>query len=145
MNKRLTILGSVLSVTFLGWICFVHYVGQYEVALRFNKVSGELSLDGPGFYISFPWVFAAKIETTPQRVCVTSVTKTMTCKLARFIPAGYTQFAKREGFRYYWWDNRISFNFGYPDEYRGTRDLIRGYAFSGAKQNFVEVMEDLHE
>lgn len=147
MNLRKTVLavlaGSTLIFGF--YLPFVHYTAVNEVGIMFNRMDGEVRADTPGLHLSAPWVFVAKVDTRPQRACITSVAKTMTCKLARFVPTHYAEFVKREGFRYYWWDNRISFNLGYFEEYRGVRDVIRGYAFSGAKQKFVEVMEDIHE
>ena len=49
--------------------------------------------------------------------------------LVSFDPNGWREFVNNEGFYYYWWSNRISFNMGYDDEYRGMKDLIRGYSF----------------
>ena len=85
------------------------------------------------------------MEIRPMRVCVETVAKVISCKLAEFLPSGFTEFVQREGFRYYWWDNRISFNFGYNEEYRGGRDLVRGYAFAVTNQKFIRVLETLHE
>jgi hypothetical protein len=49
---------------------------------------------------------------------------------------------KTEGFYYYWWANRLSFNLGYDQEYRGVRDLMRGYAYSPHHYPFLVVKDE---
>lgn len=146
MTRKLVLTGIATALgLFSFWMMFFHYAGVHQAPIVFNRISGEAVLGTPGLHFTPPWVFVSKIDTRPQRVCVTSAARTMACKLARFVPSGYEELIRREGFRYYWWDNRISFNLGYPEEYRGIRDLVRGYAFGKSKQNFVEVLEDLEE
>lgn len=41
---------------------------------------------------------------------------------------------------YRWWSNCISFNMGYDEECRDMHDLMRGYAFSVKKYQFVSVL-----
>jgi hypothetical protein len=135
---------GIMAVLLLFYLPFFHYTDAHEVGIKRNQLDGTLSIDTPGFNITAPWIFVAKMETRPQRVCVESAAKVINCKLAIFRPTEYLEFVQREGFRYYWWDNRISFNSAYAEEYRGSRDLIRGYAFSTAKQNFVEVIQHIN-
>lgn len=118
---------------------FFHYTGIHEVGVIKNMVSGELSSDDPGFHLSAPWILVSKIDTRPQRVCITSRSRIMRCKLGSLNATYFRDLVTREGFWYYWWDNRISFNFGYDEEYRGIRDLIRGYSFGDEKYSFVKV------
>lgn len=136
----------VLSLVglFLFYLTSVHYTSKHEVGIIINKINNEISTDVPGLHITPPWYLVAKIDTRPHRVCVNSVSKTAACKLARFIPEKYEEFVKREGFRYYALDNFISYNSGYNQEYRGTTDILRGYAFSDTKVSFVEVKEEFH-
>lgn len=138
--------GAVITAfTILFYLPFFHYTSAHEVGIKFDKWNGIVSRDTPGFNLSPPWVLVAKMETRPLRVCIESVAKVINCKLAEFVPTAFQEFAQREGFRYYWWDNRLSFNSGYHDEYRGSRDLIRGYAFGVSDQRFVRVLETLRE
>jgi hypothetical protein len=138
MTRWAPLLAVASAFALLVYLPLFHYTGQHEVGLKFNPFMGTVQADTPGFNFSAPWVAVAKLDTRPQRVCVTTVAKVLVCKLVRFNPEGYSEFVKREGFRYYWLDNRISFNFGYAEEYRGVRDLLRGYAFEGTPQKFLE-------
>lgn len=133
-----------LVISLIGSIYFpfFHYTSIHETGIMKNMVSGKIQLDNPGFHFNVPWILVSKVDTRPQRVCITSVTRTMNCKLARFMPLQYQKLIEREGWKYYWWNNRISFNYGYSDEYRGFRDLIRGYSFSEERNMpFIEIME----
>ena len=134
-------------VLFLGFYVFcVHYTDQYHVAIVRNSWTGELHLDTHGgFHPTAPWVRVARIDTRPIRVCVTSAGRGVNCKLVEFVPAEYQKFVKVQGFGYYWWANRISFNFGYSDEYRGMKDLLRGYAFSAERYPFVKILDGYQE
>jgi hypothetical protein len=107
-----------------------------------NRVSGETKLDTPGWNISAPWVAVSKVDIRPMRVCVTSSGRGFNCKLVRFEPKGFQEFVATEGFRYYWWANRISFNFGYDQEYRGMKDIMRGHAYGIQKYTFLTVVQD---
>jgi hypothetical protein len=131
-----------LSVLYLS--C-VHYSGITQVGLMRNRISGELKRDIPGWNISPPWVSVAKVDTTPIRVCVTTAGRGFNCKLVEFIPSEFKAFVKTEGFYYYWWANRISFNFGYDEEYRGMKDLLRGYAYGVKQYPFVRVLRDYEQ
>lgn len=138
MNSQLRISILVGGIFFLLYLAFFHYTNIHEVGVMRNIISGELTTDKPGFHFSSPWVLVAKLDTRFQKVCATSHARVMNCKMGRFIPENYQALVEREGFRYYWWDNRISFNFGYDEEYRGERDLIRGYTFTEEKVSFIE-------
>lgn len=132
-----------ILIIFTGMIYFpfFHYTSIHEVGVMKNMASGDLTRDEPGFHLSAPWVLVTKIDTRPQRVCITSRARIMRCKLGRFEAIYYKELVAREGFRYYWWDNRVSINFGYNEEYRGIRDLIRGYSFGDETAPFVQVGE----
>ncbi len=60
----------------------------------------------------------------------------------RFNPDEYKAFVAVQGFHYYWWANRFSFNSGYDEEYRGMKDLMRGYAYSSKPYPFIVVIRD---
>ncbi len=131
----------ILILTF-AYKLFFHHQDVYEVGLARNLFTGETYLlDKPGFYRNYPWVWVAIAETRPTRVCVTSTARSYNCKLAQFKPEHYQEFLETEGWRFYWLSNRISINFGYDDEYRGFKDILRGYAFGNKKYNFIEVSD----
>ncbi len=121
---------------------FFHHQETYQVGLARNQISGEVYLfESPGFNFSPPWVWVSLLDTRPTMVCITTSARAFNCKLARFNPAYYQDFVATEGWHYYWWYNRLSFNFGYNDEYRGFRDILRGYAFGVQRYSFIEVQE----
>lgn len=133
------VVGVTLGILYL---LFFSYNPVHEAAITYNARSGEIHLYEAGPHLSAPWEFVTTIDTRPRRVCITSVAKITNCKLVRFIPSQYQKLIEREGFRYYWWDNRISFNFGYHEEYRGFPDVMRGYTFSAESlPPFIEIME----
>lgn len=147
MDKRKIgfLLAGFSSILFLSYLLFFHYTSQHEVGLVMNKLNGEVYIDTPGIHLTPAWFKVSKIDKRPQRVCISSTSKTVTCKLVVFEKNYFQEFVKREGFRYYWWDNRFSFNSGHSEEYRGIRDVLRGYAFSNAKLKFLKILEEIHE
>ena len=66
-------------------------------------------------------------------------------KLIQFNPEYWREFVDVEGWRYYWLANRFSFNFGYEEEYRGMRDLMRGYAYSAKQYLFLNILKEYKE
>lgn len=143
LSTKIAIAAILIALAF--YLPFFHYTGANQVGIQWNKFDGSITTDTPGFNVTSPWVLVAKVDTRPQRVCVESVAKVINCKLAAIRPSAYRQLVAREGFRYYWWDNRLSFNFGYGNEYRGTRDLVRAYAFSPTQQEFVQIFSEIQE
>jgi hypothetical protein len=79
----------------------------------------------------------------PQRLCIECGCKTINCRLVSFNPEGWREFTVREGFRYWWWSNRFSFNPGAEREYRGMDWIMRGYGFDSADLPFVTVEKAL--
>lgn len=137
------VIGALLLLAYLS--CF-HYTPQHKIGIRWNEITGVASIDPhPGFFLTPPWVLVAKIETRPIRICITSRSRSVNCKLVRFVPENFEQLIAVEGWRYYWWDNRISFNWGHDEEYRGTRDLLRGHAYSVKQFGFIKVETELSD
>lgn len=121
---------------------FVHDTESGWVGIEKNQVTGELALDHPGWNLNPPWVWVAMMDTRPQRVCISTTARAYECKLVQFETEAYQEFVVTEGWRYYWWSNRLSFNWGYDEEYRGVRDVLRGYAFSPKPYPFLTVIRD---
>lgn len=145
--KRLLIpvicLAMLLIIFYLG---FVHFQDSYEIAIVWNRLTGHFYLEKTaGLHLSPPWVAAAKIDTRPQRVSIESASRSFSAKLVQFNPEGWKQFVENEGTRYYWWSNRISINFGYREEHRGMKDILRGYAYGVKKYSFITVIKDYGE
>ncbi len=136
---------GIIACLFSCYLAFVNHLEPTEVGISWNYVRGEMRLQAPGWHITPPWVAVARIDTRPMRVCITSAGRSFNCRLAQFVPSAYEEFTEVERFRYYWWANRISFNFGYHDEYRGMRDIIRGYAYSAKQYPFVVILREYKE
>ncbi len=133
----------LLGLAILLYLGFVHHLDTYQVGIHRNYLTGETTMEPrPGFYVTPPWVLVARIDTRPQRVCLTTASRAVNCKLAQFAPEHWQEFVAMEGFHYYWWYNRVSFNWGYAEEYRGMSDILRGYAFSSRQYPFVKVLLD---
>lgn len=146
MKKIMTrvVVGLIVLLVFYG--LFLNHVDQYQAGLAWNFMSGELWLQEPGYHLTKPWVLVANLDTRPQRVCVTSASHAaFNCKLVQFQSSAWRQFVVVEGWRYYWLANRLSFNWGYREEYRGFRDVLRGYAFGVERYPFIEVLEDYQQ
>lgn len=137
---RLFVLSAIALLTF--YVGFYNNVEQYQAGIAWNRFTGRLELQHAGMYLTPPWVSVSTIDTRPMRVCVTSAGRGFNCKLVRFVPEAYQEFVATEGHYYFWWANRFSFNTGYHDEYRGMKDLMRGYAYSTMGYKFVDVMTD---
>lgn len=140
ISKPAIVGASALVLAVFIYFPFTHFSEPTQVGVMRNMVSGEVKRDSPGWNFSPPWVAVAKLETTPVRVCLTTAGRAFNCKLVQFNPSELQSFISTEGFRYYWWDNRISFNFGYSEEYRGNRDLFRGYGYSTKQYPFLKVL-----
>ena len=145
--KKLVIAGTICSLFGLFYLVFVNHLEAYQIGITRNWATGEVTIqnlgkDTGGFYFTAPWVQVARIDTRPMRVCITSATRAFSCKLVEFEPSAYKEFVAVQGWQYYWWANRISFNFGYAEEYRGVKDILRGYAYSVKRYRFLKISEE---
>ncbi len=142
MRKYLYWAGSVLPLI-LFYFLGVNHIEPSEVGIARNQVTGKLELQQKaGWWVTPPWVRVARIDLRPMRVGVYSAGRGFSTKLVRFDPRHYQEFIETEGFRYYWWDNRLSFNIGHSEEHRGLRDILRGYAYSAKRYPFVVTVEE---
>jgi hypothetical protein len=136
----------IIAVFTLFYLAFVHYTEPNEVAIVWNRVSGDIWLDETaGFNLTAPWTAVSRIDTRPSRVCITTAGRGFNCKLAQFEPRHYKELVRVEGFHYYWLANRLSFNSGYREEYRGMKDILRGHAFGAKKYPFARIVQDYVE
>jgi hypothetical protein len=130
----------------LFYLLFVNYTEPTEVGIARNWFNGDMYLqDKGGWHLSPPWVWVACIDTRPMRVAVTSASRGYNAKLVQFDPRYWKEFVQVEGWHYYWWYNRLSFNWGYDEEYRGVRDLMRGYAYSAKRYPFIKILNEYQQ
>lgn len=129
---------TTIIITTLLWLLCFHWTGIQEVGIRRNLITGQLSLDSiAGPEITPPWVQVSKIDTRPRRLCIECDCKNMNCILVSFNIQGWKEFVEREGFEYWWWSNRFSFNSGSNREYRGMDWILRGYTFDNTNYSFI--------
>ena len=139
-------LALVLVALLASWGLLLNHIDQYEAGIAWNFATGELVLQEAGYHITSPWTLVASVDTRPQRVCVTSGSHAaFNCRLVQFEQSRWREFVAVEGWRYYWFSNRFSFNSGYREEYRGFRDILRGYAFGVERYPFIRVIEEFEE
>lgn len=143
MKKYKNVIASVsLTLLFFYLSCY-HYTRSHEFGLVYNLITGEVKPDGrSGHHLSYPWVLAAKIDARPIRVCIASVSRNLNCRLVKFDTSQYRELIKTEGFRYYWWYNRLSFNSG-QETYRGTANLLLGHSYGINRGSFVIILEEI--
>lgn len=131
---------------FIFWSFFFSYGDLYHYSISRNLLSGEISIEkSGGISITAPWVQVSRIDSRPIKSCVDCSCNNITCKLISFNPDGYLDFLDKEGFGYYWWRNRISFNLGNKLEYRGLSNVLRGYAFDNKEYSFITVSEIIEQ
>lgn len=139
MKLKLILLSSFVFCIYLST---VSYTDITKVSLIRNHITGEVRLDSlNGIKFTAPWVSVSRIPVNPFKVCITSASRNLNCKLVKFNPTNWKELVAREGFRYYWLDNRISINMGYSEEYRGFRDLLRGYSFDENPLPFITTLQ----
>jgi hypothetical protein len=142
---RLSLIGLlVLSPFLLFYIFFLNHLEPTEIGFARNWFTGEIKLQEGGWHLTPPWVWVVSVDTRPMRVCVTTAGHgRSSAKLVQFKKEHWQEFVKdTEGWHYYWWYNRFSVNFGYDEEYRGFKDIMRGYAYSATKYPFIETLNE---
>ncbi len=133
----------VLAILFCFYLGLFNYTEPTEVGVARNRMSGQMWLqEGGGWHVTAPWVSVSTIDIRPLRVSVTTTGRGYSAKLVQFNAREWRKFVDTEGFRYYWWANRFSYNFGYHEEYRGMRDILRGYAYSSKRYPFLVVLQE---
>lgn len=131
---------------FVFWLGFLNYTEPTQIGVARNLATGKMWAQiGGGWHLTPPWVLVARIDTRPTRVSVDSAGHGFSAELVQFIPEQWEAFVNTEGFRYWWWANRISFNFGYENEHRGMKDILRGYAYSAKKYPFIKILTEYHD
>ena len=141
MKKKIVI--PIVAVL-LFYCFFLNYLSpNAEIGLVNNPFSEEVTIqEKGGWHITAPWVFVVRVNTKPVKVSVDSGGHIYTAKLVQFDKKHWREFVELEGWRYYWWSNRFSFNL-FQEEHRGLRDIFRGYAFSPNKYLFLKEVSEL--
>jgi len=136
----ITIIVFLVSLFYFG---FYHYTDNYEFGIRYNLFTGEIKPDPrTGHHLSYPWVLVTKIDTRPHRICIVSASKNINCRLVQFDPPKYMELIQKEGFHYYWWYNRFSFNYD-QETYRGVDNLLLGHSYGNNRCSCVKVLQEI--
>lgn len=130
-----------LIVIVLLFVLVVNHIEFHKIGIARNLATGTMWVQYSGWHVTWPWVIVSEIDTRPVRVSVQSSGRGFDSRLVRFVPEQWKKFVDTEGFRYYWWSNRISFNMGHREEHRGMRDVLRGYAYDPKPYPFIEIMQ----
>jgi hypothetical protein len=134
-----------LGVLLLFYLFFLNFLEPTEQGIVRNEITGEMwTQNEGGWYFTAPWVRVSRVDLRPKRVAVTTAGRGFSAKLVQFQPSEWREFVETEGFRYWWWANRISFNLGYEEEYRGLKDIIRGYAYGVKPYKFIKILEEYY-
>jgi hypothetical protein len=136
-----TVVG-VSAILLFCYLSFFNHIEPSQVGIARNWITGKIWLQEAGWHLGPPWAWTARIDTRPMRVSVDSAGHGFSGKLVQFDPAYWEEFVQVEGWRYYWWANRFSFNWGYNEEHRGIRDILRGHAYGVKKYPFIKVLEE---
>ncbi len=132
----------LILIGFLFYLGCLNFVEPSEIGIARNFVSGDMWIEeGNGWNISAPGVLVSRIDMRPMRVGVPSAGHGFSAKLVQFDKEHWQEFVTTEGFYYYWWANRISFNWSY-ESYRGVKDIFRGYAYSVKQYPFLKIVEE---
>jgi hypothetical protein len=132
MRYLIVLLLSLLTYSIVEWN------SPTNISIYKNIFSGEMGVYKSGLHISPPWVITRKINLEPRRFCIQCDCRNSTCNLIRFNPDGWKEFIDKEGFRFYWFSNRISFNQS-NITYRGLDNILYGYSFDSMEYGFIEV------
>lgn len=144
MRNKLRICFWICGTLFFFYLFFYYYTGQHEACITQNLITGQMKMESrAGHHFTMPWVQASKLNLLPVKVCVVSATRNVNCKLVKFNPEKWEELIKWEGYHYYWWYNRISFNFGQPT-YRGFRNLMLGHAYGENRCSCVEILSEIN-
>jgi hypothetical protein len=140
LSKRIKIIAITFLSVLLFWLACIHWTGIHQVAIKRNIVTGKVEIDSiAGINVTLPWIQVARIDIRPHRVCIECSCRALSCRLVEFNPKHWDEFLEKEGFKYYWLSNRISFNLGADQEYRGIDWILRGYAYDTNEHNFLKI------
>src|SRR3989338_7610860 len=141
--RRILRCAIFLVLALFCYLAFMNYNEPIQVGIARNYITGEMWLqEGGGWFVTAPWGLVARVDTRPMRVAVTTASRGYSGKLVQFEPRAWREFVAVEGFHYYWWYNRVSFNFGYDEEYRGMKDIMRGYAYGAKRYPFIKTLNE---
>ena len=130
MIKKLILFVALPLALILGfYVLCCNHVSANQIGVKFDSLSGEVSLQAhPGWYVTSPFVKTVSLSTVPMVVHVPSAAKVINTKVVRLVPENILNFVKIQGFSY--------------DLGHGLEGILMGYAFSGQKFSFLEIVQE---
>lgn len=133
-----------ILLTILVYLTMFYYSGRNDFVLTQNILTGEVQPEThKGYHLTYPWILASKIDDRPHRFCIPSATRNMSCKLVKFDTSKWKDLIEYEGFHYYWWYNRFSFNSG-QETYKGVDNLLFGHSWGNSRGRFVIILDSVN-
>lgn len=119
----------LLIFVIMFWCGFLNHVSVNEIGVAYNSIDGSIIIqDKPGWYFTPPTVQVGYQSTLPMRVTIQSDANLINTRLVRFVPEGIDEFIKLQGFSMLMKNKQAN--------------VMLGYAFSGRKYSFMEILED---
>lgn len=129
ITTGIVLAGITLVLGFLFYTCCLNHVAVTNIGVSYNSLDGEIKLQPhPGWYVTSPFVRVAHLSTLPMQVVIPSKARIINRKLVRLRPEGAVDFVKLQGF-----DLQLLSE---------QENIMLGYAFSGQKYTFLEILED---
>lgn len=138
----LSVVGGILF-----WIFCLNHISVQEIGIEYNSWDGSIQVQRtPGWHVTSPTSRVAAISTLPTQVCIFAGSRITNCKMVRFVPTdeGIKAFIAQQGFHYYGsGSGQTNCNSVSTDNVcGGVPAILRGYAFSGEAQPFLEVLRE---
>ncbi len=131
MKRILCVFGIVtFAVFFLVYLFCLNHIHVNEIGIAYNSVDGEIKYQKhPGWYVTYPTVRVANVSTLPFEVSIMSSARLINRKLIRINPEGLPKLLELEGF---------------GGVYFGTiESKMTGYAYSGQKYPFIDIVQEM--
>lgn len=130
---------------FLFWLFCLNHISVQEVGIEYNSWDGSIRVQrSPGWHVTSPTTQVAAVGTLPTQVCIFAGTRITNCKMVRFVATdeAVKAFISQQGFHYYGSTRGGSCNTAASDTCGGVPGILKGYAFSGEAQPFLEVLRE---
>lgn len=108
-----------------------------QIGISFNPFSGSIDTLSSGRHFMSPFTLVSRIPTNPVKVCINGKNYSTNCKLLSFRKSEWRELIRLEGWRYYWWDNRLTIST--IGQNRGFSNLLFTHYY--LKSSFVNVEE----
>jgi hypothetical protein len=121
--------GIAICLATVFWLFCLNHVNVTDIGITYNSITGEIGVqEHPGWYATSPFTRVAHMSLLPMRITIPSQARIINQKMVRFRKEGAIEFVKLQGF---------SMMLNSEQE-----NIMLGYAFSGQKFPFLEILEE---